>query len=320
MITLRTNIRRKDAYRFMASYNILNNNAPGNPFMGSDANRYVMPSLSWIRIYHNVQDVSYDTHWHTSIEVILPYVNSYGANINGVDNIIEAGDIFIIPPGELHRLSAPEEGERLIMLFDYSLLSALPGINSLIDSLHPFMHISKSESPEISKILRDVLREIEFEFFHDNVYRDATIYYMLVKFLTTLGRANIETMTPFPNLPESRQHEYVNRFMGVCNHIDGHFTEDLPIEKLCEITGMTRNSFSKYFEAFTGMNYNDYLNQKRIGFAEKLLVFPDISTTDIAMKCGYNSLSTFNRAFRAIKKCSPTEYRSYSSPNPTEVQ
>lgn len=303
----------------MASYNIMNTNAPGNPFMGSDANKYVMPSLSWLRIYHNVTAENFDTHWHTSIEVIMPYVNSYGANINGVDNTVEVGDIFIIPPGELHRLSAPEEGERLIMLFDYSLLSALPGINSLIDSMHPFKHIRKSESPEISKTLRDVLREIEFEFFHDNVYRDATIYYMLVKFLTTLGRSSIETMTPFPNLPESRQHEYVNRFMGVCNHIDDHFTEDLPIEKLCEITGMTRNSFSKYFEAFTGMAYNDYLNQKRIGFAEKLLVYPDMSTTDIAMKCGYNSLSTFNRAFRTIKKCSPTEYRSYNSPVPSQA-
>lgn len=305
----------------MATYNILNTNAPGNPFMGSDANRYVMPSLSWVRVYHNVQDDSYDTHWHTSIEVIMPLVNSYQVVIGGMNGTgitLHQGDIFIIPPGELHYLSAPEDGERLIILFDYSLLSALPGINSLIDSLHPYKHIVHGESPEISKKLRDVLREIEFEFFHDNAYRDASIYYMLVKFLTTLGRANIETMTPFPNLPESRQHEYVNRFMGVCNHIDDHFTEDLPIEKLCEITGMTRNSFSKYFEAFTGLSYSDYLNQKRISFAEKLLIYPELSTTDIAMKCGYNSLSTFNRAFRAIKKCSPTEYRSYNSPIPSE--
>lgn len=302
----------------MANYNIMNTNAPGNPFMGSDANRYVMPQLSWVRVYHNVTDDSYDTHWHTSIEVIMPYVNHYIVDINGTKTTVEPGDIFVIPPGELHTLHAPEEGERLILLFDYSLLSNLPGINSLIDSLHPFTHISKIKYPEISKTLVNVLKEVEYEFFHDNVYRDATIYYMLVKFLTTLGRANIETMTPFPNLPASRQHEYVNKLMGVCNHIDDHFTEDLPIEKLCEITGLTKSYFSKLFEIFTGMSYNDYLNQKRISFAEKLLIFPDLSTTDIAMKCGYNSLSTFNRAFRNIKKCSPTEYRSFNVPTPHE--
>ena len=84
-------------------------------------------------------------------------------------------------------------------------------------------------------------------------------------------------------------------------------------EKLCEITGMTKSYFSKLFEVFTGMSFNDYLNQKRISFAEKLLIYPDLSTTDISMKVGYNSLSTFNRAFRMIKKCSPTEYRSYAT-------
>ena len=297
----------------MASYNILNSNAPGNPFAGSDAKAYVMPTLSWVRVYHNVQDENYATHWHTSIEVIMPYVNTYAADINGVKTTISPGDIFIIPPGELHALYAPEEGERLIMLFDYSLLSSLPGINSLIDSLHPFTLISKKDYPKVSETLVQVLKEIEYEFFHDNVYRDATIYYMLVKFLTTLGRANIDIMTPFPNLPASKQHEYVNRFMGVCNYIDDHYTEDLRIEKLCEITGMTKSYFSKLFEAFTGMSFSDYLNQKRISFAEKLLIYPDLSTTDISMKVGYNSLSTFNRAFRMIKKCSPTEYRSYAT-------
>lgn len=298
----------------MASYNIMNSNAPGNPFMGSDANKYVMPHLSWLRIYHNVQDENYALHWHTSIEVIMPYVNTYTVEIGGVRNTINQDDIFIIPPGELHSLYAPEEGERLIMLFDYSLLSALPGINTLIDSLHPFKIISKKDYPDINKALTSLLKDIEYEFFHDNAYRDATIYYMLVKFLTTVGRANIEMMTPFPNLPAAKQHEYVNKFMGVCNYIDEHYMEDIKCEKLCEITGLTKSYFSKLFDIFTGMSYNDYVNQKRISFAEKLLVYPDLSTTDIAMKCGYNSLSTFNRAFRSIKKCSPTEYRGMSDP------
>lgn len=298
----------------MASYNIMNSNAPGNPFMGSDANKYVMPHLSWLRIYHNVQDENYATHWHTSIEVIMPYVHTYMVEIGGVKNIIQQDDIFIIPPGELHTLYATEEGERLIMLFDYSLLSALPGINTLIDSLHPYKIISKKDYPEINKRLTSLLKEIEYEFFHDNPYRDATIYYMLVKFLTAVGRVNIETMTPFPNLPAGKQHEYVNKFMGVCNYIDEHYMEDIKCDKLCEITGLTKSYFSKLFDIFTGMSYSEYVNQKRISYAEKLLVYPDLSTTDIAMKCGYNSLSTFNRAFRAIKKCSPTEYRSMSDP------
>lgn len=274
-----------------------------------------MPPLSWIRIYHNIQDDNYAPHWHTSIEVIMPYVNTYTVDVSGERTVVEVGDIFLIPPGELHTLYAPdEEGERLIMLFDFSLLSTLPGMNTLLDSFHPYKLIRKSEYPEISENLQNCLREIEYEFFHENPYRDSCIYYTLVKFLVTLGRANLKALTPFPNLPESRQHEYVNKFMAVCNFIDEHYTEDLPILKLCEITGLTKSRFSKLFEVFTGTSFNDYLNQKRISYAEKLLIYPNLSTTDIAMKCGFNSLSTFNRAFRTVRKCSPTEYRSLNAP------
>ena len=73
--------------------------------------------------------------------------------------------------------------------------------------------------------------------------------------------------------------------------------------------GLTPTEFSKRFEQFSGQSFSDYLNQKRISHAEKLLIYPNVSTTEVATTCGYKSLSTFNRAFRSIKKISPTEYK-----------
>ena len=73
--------------------------------------------------------------------------------------------------------------------------------------------------------------------------------------------------------------------------------------------GFTPTEFSKRFEQFAGISFSDYLNQKRISHAEKLLIYPNVSTTEVATTCGYKSLSTFNRAFRSIKKISPTEYK-----------
>lgn len=274
-----------------------------------------VPPMEWIRVYHNMQDDSYPIHWHTSMEVIMPYVNNYTVVINGQKNIVEVGDIFLIPPGELHTLYAPDEGERLIMLFDFSIFSSLSDMNALLDSIHPFKHFRSSEAPTVCATLSRILKEIEYEYFHDNVYRDASLYYMLCNFLVTMGRADMKIKTPFPNIPEAKQHEYVNKFMSVCNYINDNYTNDLPIERLCEMTGLTKNFFSKMFEQFTGLSFIDYLNQKRISYAEKLLIYPGISTTEVAMQCGFKSLSTFNRAFRLVKKCSPTEYRSFSAPN-----
>ena len=54
---------------------------------------------------------------------------------------------------------------------------------------------------------------------------------------------------------------------------------------------------------------NNKKMQKRIAHAERLLIEPHISLTEGAMLSGFNSLSTFNRIFKAAKNCMPSEYK-----------
>ena len=43
--------------------------------------------------------------------------------------------------------------------------------------------------------------------------------------------------------------------------------------------------------------------------ADIMLAEPELSITEIAMRSGFNSLSTFNRVFKAHHNCTPMEYR-----------
>ena len=51
------------------------------------------------------------------------------------------------------------------------------------------------------------------------------------------------------------------------------------------------------------------LSVSRIAHAEQLLIEPNLSITEVAMRSGFNSLSTFNRIFKAAKNCTPSEYK-----------
>ncbi|MNC77524.1 Virulence regulon transcriptional activator VirF [compost metagenome] len=57
------------------------------------------------------------------------------------------------------------------------------------------------------------------------------------------------------------------------------------------------------------MSCYSYLNQQRIMYAEKLLIDPSLSITDVAMQSGFVSLATFNRVFKTYKNCTPTQYK-----------
>lgn len=59
-------------------------------------------------------------------------------------------------------------------------------------------------------------------------------------------------------------------------------------------------------------NFNAYLNSFRIGEAAEALADPaqrEVPVLTIAMDAGFGSLAPFNRAFRGLHGCTPTEYR-----------
>ena len=48
---------------------------------------------------------------------------------------------------------------------------------------------------------------------------------------------------------------------------------------------------------------------KRIDYAKTLLLDPDLPVIDVALQCGFSSLSAFLRMFKQLNKCTPTEFR-----------
>ncbi len=65
-------------------------------------------------------------------------------------------------------------------------------------------------------------------------------------------------------------------------------------------------------------NFNAYLNGFRIAEASEALADPaqrDVPILTIAMDAGFGSLAPFNRAFRHLQGCTPTEFRSRARPN-----
>lgn len=56
-------------------------------------------------------------------------------------------------------------------------------------------------------------------------------------------------------------------------------------------------------------NFNDFLNHFRIADASLQLKSDEDAITNIALSVGYKSLSSFNKAFKAIHEKTPSEYR-----------
>ena len=63
-----------------------------------------------IRIWPNNQIDSFEAHWHAALEIIMPVENYYDVRVGDHLYHVQPGEIIVIPPGELHELTAPDSG------------------------------------------------------------------------------------------------------------------------------------------------------------------------------------------------------------------
>ena len=92
-------------------------------------------------------------------------------------------------------------------------------------------------------------------------------------------------------------------------HLQTHYAEELSLDDAAEKLSVSKYHFTRVFRRYTGQTFNDYLTSLRIRAAEDLLKQGSIPVSEICALCGYASFSSFNRNFRKLKGCSPTEFR-----------
>ena len=88
-----------------------------------------------------------------------------------------------------------------------------------------------------------------------------------------------------------------------------YLKNDLSINELAELLNTSRNNVSQVINEKFGQNFNSFLNEFRINEAMRLLSNSEnnIYTIDtISKKVGFNSISTFNNAFKNISGVTPS--------------
>ncbi len=263
-----------------------------------------------IRFWFNQEAENYDIHWHTAAEIVMPLENDYTVIVGGQRHELKERDICFIPPGELHTLISRPTGKRIILMFDYSIISSIRDYSAISAVLSQSLVITPDNYGEIQDTLVGLIHKIRAEYEnHTEPLRHAMIDSYLLQFFVQIGRAHIHTETMFPDVRSSKQMEYFDKMNSIVSYVNKNYTEDLSLDSVAAIAGFSKFHFSRLFKQFTDTSFYAYLNQRRVKAAESLLLNPHLSITDVALQSGFPSISTFNRVFRQIKECTPSEYK-----------
>ena len=89
------------------------------------------------------------------------------------------------------------------------------------------------------------------------------------------------------------------------SYLDG----ELSLQSLAGELGVSSNHLSQVINAYEQCNFHDFINSRRVLEAcRRLDESPDSNLLELAMDVGFNSKSSFNRAFRKLTGKPPSEY------------
>jgi AraC-like DNA-binding protein len=99
------------------------------------------------------------------------------------------------------------------------------------------------------------------------------------------------------------------RMSDVYTYIRENYFKAIPLEKISKIAKMSPFAFSRYFKKNCGAGFIEYLNRVRTNKACYLLRETEYPVHDIAVECGFASISNFNKQFRKTEGISPRDFR-----------
>jgi transcriptional regulator GlxA family with amidase domain len=91
--------------------------------------------------------------------------------------------------------------------------------------------------------------------------------------------------------------------------IEAHLEQNISIQALATIAGLSMYHFARAFKQSEGMTPHDYLVQCRVRRAQDLLAGTDLPLSEIALASGFADQSHCARRFREHVGVTPSSYR-----------
>ncbi len=113
----------------------------------------------------------------------------------------------------------------------------------------------------------------------------------------------------------SARNQESRRVTKVKQYINDHYSENLRLEDLSQLVGMSPSAFSRFFKLRTGKSLSDYVLDIRLGYAARMLVDSTKNISEICYESGFNNLSNFNRIFKSRRGSTPRDFRALYKKN-----
>ncbi|MDQ0467805.1 helix-turn-helix domain-containing protein [Labrys wisconsinensis] len=101
----------------------------------------------------------------------------------------------------------------------------------------------------------------------------------------------------------------IARVQEMTSFINAEFSRPINVTDVARVGGLHPTNATATFQRVLGQSIAQYLRQRRLNHAQKLLADTDMAIIEVAFESGHGSLSRFYDAFQRQLSCTPRDYR-----------
>ena len=170
-------------------------------------------------------------------------------------------------------------------------------LESVLKKASRGMKFSSRTKQQLKRLLLDISRE-----------EDITRFATFIKILEVISNTSDFELLASEGYFNNYQAKDTDRIDKVFRYVFSHFSEEIHLDRVASLVNMNKQAFCRYFKTRTQKTFTSFVNEVRIGHVCRVLADGEMPIAGLAYQCGFNSLSNFNKFFKAIKGITPREY------------
>ncbi len=251
---------------------------------------------------------TYPLHWHNAAEFTLILKDGCRYRVNDTTYELNAGDVLLVWPQQIHATIHSPHKSAIFIQFPAAIIENNLDLVSISRFLFAYRHISSKDAPVLTTMIRDKFFEIKEIHNSSDPLAETRCKLCIYEILLWIGEYVIsENKKIMDSATDSGTGwKYIHT---ACNYIVDNSADDITQADVAKYIGISTFYFSKLFKQYMHMSFPAYLSNIRVKSAASLLLDENLTITECAYKSGFQSTTTFNKAFLSITGYSPRDYR-----------
>lgn len=259
------------------------------------------------------QSVIVPLHWHECVEIIYVAAGEAEIKINDEAAPVKEGGIAVINYAQAHLICAAEGDAELYSVYiPFGFLSCGTGERCRTLYLLPLYLKESFIEPfiyddSLSLLTREIIKEYN---------EKAGCYELKIKGLVfSLLASLLRGYGDFGSRYKSKKTRMYDEIVRSVNYIDDNYSAIGLANRLHTVAGLEQSYFIRKFKSVTGMTPAAYINRVRLEKAGDLILFSELSITEIADKTGFDSPNYFTRRYKEAYGVTPLQARTAKKKN-----